>query len=519
MSELLISTILQEGVNEFVEVHFIGGYFIVGGHYLVCDASFAMNDVVENGVDGVLSYEIVAVDVILLAYAVSAVFALTAVGIGPGKFYKSHIRGCCERQPDTGSFDGADYELSLSGLKGVDGGLFLGGVVIAGDAHGVGELFLQCLDDFLQGAEDDKGLAVGEEVADKVGSLPDLSFGCEGAERHELDKSFHAHLATYFAVGTFGIFAEIVGEIGGGEVVFIAVGDFDIEVRALLVGQLCKYLCLLTAYHAGCVEFVGQFREVLVLAVLSEELAAATEVRDKTPHDGELRDEVAGMVHNWCAGEEYAPLLAFDYAAGEHGLLCGGVFEAVRLVHDYGAEDVDVATEYHIAEGESLAALDVSSGTILAVLGIPGTSSALLSLAQNVPDKELFQALVIDDGNVKHSHAEEVRPGGACGVVKDESFLVGELFKLPLPVYFQRGGADYEAGISGGGVDNADALEGLAESRLVTYEEATAVEAEEDTGLLVFVGFYAEFMMECCGHRARHQYWKANSRYLSRPRR
>ena len=109
MSELEISTIAEEGVNKFIEVHFIGRNIIITGHYLVGDAPLFVDDVVENRVDGTAPDEVIAVDVILLAYAVCAVLTLTAVGVCPRKFDKGHVRGCCERQTDTGSFDGANY--------------------------------------------------------------------------------------------------------------------------------------------------------------------------------------------------------------------------------------------------------------------------------------------------------------------------------------------------------------------------------------------------------------------------
>ena len=149
MSELEIATIVEEGVNKFIEVHLIGWNIIITGHNPVGDAPLLVDDVVENRVDGTAPDEVIAVDVILLAYAVGAVLALTAVCVGPRKFYKGHIGGCSERQTDTGSFDGADYQLSLAGLKGIDSSLFLGCVVVTCNPDVIGELLLQCLDNLL----------------------------------------------------------------------------------------------------------------------------------------------------------------------------------------------------------------------------------------------------------------------------------------------------------------------------------------------------------------------------------
>ncbi len=49
---------------------------------------------------------------------------------------------------------------------------------------------------------------------------------------------------------------------------------------------------------------------------------------------------------------------------------------------------------------------------------------------------------------MEHTHAEEVRPRCASGIVKHKSLFVGELLKLTLPINFQRGGADYQTGVS-----------------------------------------------------------------------
>ena len=95
ISELLISTIVEERVYKFIEIHLVGRYIIIGGHYLIGYAPFLVNDIVENRVNGTATYEVIAVHVILLTDAVGAVFALTAVGIRPRKFHKGHIRGCC----------------------------------------------------------------------------------------------------------------------------------------------------------------------------------------------------------------------------------------------------------------------------------------------------------------------------------------------------------------------------------------------------------------------------------------
>lgn len=150
ISELLISTIVEERFYKFIEIHLVGRYIIIGCHYLIGDAPLFMNDIVENRVNGTAPDEVIAVHVILLADAVGAVFALTAIGIRPRKFHKGHIRGRCECQTDTGSFDGADYQLSFAGLKRIDSSLFLGKAIIAGDTDGIGELLLQSLDNLFE---------------------------------------------------------------------------------------------------------------------------------------------------------------------------------------------------------------------------------------------------------------------------------------------------------------------------------------------------------------------------------
>ena len=70
---------------EFVEVEFVGGYVVVGCHDAVGYGLLAVYDVVELRVDGVLSDEVVACDVVFLADAVGAVLALAAVGVCLGE--------------------------------------------------------------------------------------------------------------------------------------------------------------------------------------------------------------------------------------------------------------------------------------------------------------------------------------------------------------------------------------------------------------------------------------------------
>ena len=91
MSELEISIIAEEGVNKFIEVHFIGRNIIITGHNLIGDAPLLVDYVVENRVDGTSPDEVIAVDVILLAYAMGAVLTLATVCISPRKLNECHI--------------------------------------------------------------------------------------------------------------------------------------------------------------------------------------------------------------------------------------------------------------------------------------------------------------------------------------------------------------------------------------------------------------------------------------------
>lgn len=99
ISELLISTIVEERVYKFIEIHFVGRYIIIGGHYLIGNAPLFVNDIVENRVNSATANEVIAGHVILLADAVGAVFALTAVGIRPRKFHKGHIEDAVSVRP------------------------------------------------------------------------------------------------------------------------------------------------------------------------------------------------------------------------------------------------------------------------------------------------------------------------------------------------------------------------------------------------------------------------------------
>ena len=91
MSELEISIIAEEGVNKFIEVHFIGRNIIITGHNLIGDAPLLVDYVVENRVDGTSPDEVIAVDVFLLAYAMGAVLTLATVCISPRKLNDCHI--------------------------------------------------------------------------------------------------------------------------------------------------------------------------------------------------------------------------------------------------------------------------------------------------------------------------------------------------------------------------------------------------------------------------------------------
>ncbi len=145
-----------------------------------------MNDIVENRVNGTAPDEVIAVHVILLADAVGAVFALTAIGIRPRKFHKGHIRGRCECQTDTGSFDGADYQLSFAGLKRIDSSLFLGKAIIAGDTDGIGELLLQSLDNlFGVSRTQSKGLPLARKL--RIKSVACFTLPLEARERRVMN--------------------------------------------------------------------------------------------------------------------------------------------------------------------------------------------------------------------------------------------------------------------------------------------------------------------------------------------
>ena len=140
------------------------------------------------------------------------------------------------------------------------------------------------------------------------------------------------------------------------------------------------------------------------------------------------------------------------------------------LVDDDGAEEVDVGREDNVFQAKVLAALDV-------------------------PDEVLAEGLVVDDGDLIHTHAQKVWPCGACGVVEDERLLVGELLELSLPVDFERGRTDNQAGIGWCRIDDADALQGLAQSWLVADDEPLVLQAVHNALHLVGIGLHLEVMM------------------------
>lgn len=89
---VLIVFWIKYHVCQFFEVHLVGGDVVIGGHDLVGDALFAVDDVVERAVDGVATDEVVTGDVIFLADAVGTVLTLQAVGISPRELDKGDVR-------------------------------------------------------------------------------------------------------------------------------------------------------------------------------------------------------------------------------------------------------------------------------------------------------------------------------------------------------------------------------------------------------------------------------------------
>ena len=89
---------------------------------------------------------------------------------------------------------------------------------------------------------------------------------------------------------------------------------------------------------------------------------------------------------------------------------------------------------------------------------------------------------------------------GKHGVVEHKSVLVGKLLELTLPVDFERGRTNDQAGVSVGTIHDTDALERLAKPRLVTDEETMPAQPGKNALLLVVVGFDTEVMLECFSH-------------------
>lgn len=463
-----------------------------------------MNERVDGLVYCPPAKQVVARHIVLLPYAVGTVFALTAVGIRPGLFDESHIGGSRERKAYTGRLDGADYQLHIGiVLEGIDGCLFVCRRVAPGDCNRFGEELQQLVDNLMERAEDNEFLAVFEERADEIHGLCYLAERCKLAQCHKADQSLHTHLATYLPIGTLGIGLQIGGKVGSCQIVFCTVGDFDVEVDAGLVGQLGQDLCFLTAYHAGAVEAGRKLAEItgtfffllffpfnlllnlllfrtgkpawfvlplaIATAISLKESGTASEIGHETPHNRQLGDEVGRTVDHRRSGQQDYPFLAHGQPFGKDGLLSGGVFDTVAFVDDDASEHLYLRTEYHVFEAEGLAALDV-------------------------PYKELTQALVIYHSHMEHPHFQEIRPCSPCRVVENECLFVGELFELTLPVYLERGGADDKAGVCVCRVYNTDALQGFAQARFVTNNEAFLVQAVGDTLSLVRVRLDAEMV-------------------------
>ena len=297
-------------MDQLVEVHGILRNLVVAVHDFGSDGLLLVDERVDCVVDGATAEEIVTGDVVLLSDTVGTVFALAAIGIGPCQLDEGYIAGCREGEPDTRRLDGADDELArLVVLEAIDRRLLADGIVATCDRDGAGERLGERIDHIMEGAEDDELLATGQERADEVDGLCYLAMGGEGAQRHELDKRLHAHLAAYVLVGTLGVLAEVLGEVVGCKLVFLGIADVNIEIDTGLVGEVGENLGFLSTYHAGGIELFAEHGErdgggcVLVLrvgAVVGSEPCGSTELW-QSAHDGELGDEVVGTVDNRCS--------------------------------------------------------------------------------------------------------------------------------------------------------------------------------------------------------------------------
>ena len=113
-----------------------------------------------------------------------------------------------------------------------------------------------------------------------------------------------------------------------------------------------------------------------------------------------------------------------------------------------------------------------------------------LTRCASVVDEIFSQALIVHYRHTEHAHFKQVGPRGARGIVEHECFLVGEFLKLALPVDFKRRGADDKGRVGVCRIYDADRLQGLSESRLVTDKQAFLLQAEEYALSLIGVRFY-----------------------------
>ena len=111
----------------------------------------------------------------------------------------------------------------------------------------------------MERTEDDELLAAFEEGVDEVDGLRYLSVCGQRAKRHELDKCFHSHLATYLTITALLVLAKVFCQVVCGKVVFVSVADVNVEIDTCLVGKVGQNLCLLPAYHAGGVELLTEY--------------------------------------------------------------------------------------------------------------------------------------------------------------------------------------------------------------------------------------------------------------------
>ena len=197
------------------------------------------------------------------------------------------------------------------------------------------------------------------------------------------------------------------------------------------------------------------------------ELRVPSEIH-QTVHDVKLLDKVDIVIHHGCSRKLQDILLTHRYSLHELRQLRARCLTLMALVDDHRAEEVYPLIEVHAFQCKP-------------------------PLASDLLHKELPQALIVDDEHfctwlaILPLDLPEPLPRSPVLIIEDYGIDATELAELPLPVDLQRCGTDDKCWVGLRSRQQADGLDGLSKTLLITKDAAFLLQSIGDTFTLVLV--------------------------------